>query len=194
VAATGPAGAAGPVTTCGAGVASGVAVCATGGGESNTGGWTGALSPVAGVVGGAGGSAGAIGAGGTAPVGAENGAPASSTLSKLCINSPGVRPWAGAVGVSGAPVKGDTPVDGSGPVPGEETPVIGIEAPWPPNASTGGDAASGGGAGACAGGMPPDWVKLIGEPVGAVGCRDGGCAAGTTPVLVKASGPGGGGA
>jgi hypothetical protein len=109
VAATGPAGAAGPVTTGGAAGASGAGACATGGGESNAGACTGAPKPAEGVVGGACGTCGSVGAngaGGTASTAAENGAPACIPLSKLCINSPGVRPWAGFAGVSGAPGNG----------------------------------------------------------------------------------------
>jgi hypothetical protein len=190
VAATGPAGAIGPATRGGAVGASGAGACATGGGESNACAWTGALTPEEAAVGGTSGSAGDNGAGGTVPAAADNGSPACRLLSKLCINSPGVRPWAEPVGASGALAKGDMPVEGSGPAPTVEGTVVGIEAPGPPSAGTGGDVAAGG-TGVGAGGMPPAWVKLIGEPVRGVGCRDGGRAAGTMAVLVKASEPGG---
>jgi hypothetical protein len=107
VAATGPAEAAGPATTCGAWVASGAGACATGFGESNTGALTGALTPADGVVPAPVGSVvGAIGAGGTAPAALEIGAPDSSPLSKVRINSPGVTLWAGPVGASGVPGTG----------------------------------------------------------------------------------------
>ena len=106
VAATGPAGAIGPATTGGAVGPSGAGACATGGGESNACAWTGALAPTEGAVGGASGSAGGIGAGGTVPAAAESGPPVCRPLSKLCINSPEVRPWAEPVGASGAPDKG----------------------------------------------------------------------------------------
>src|SRR5208283_1808332 len=107
VAATGAAGAAGPATTCGAAVASTAGACATGGGESTTGAWTWPPRSAEGAVGGTSGCIGAIGAGGgVAPAAVGNGAPVCKPLSKLCINSPGVTPWAGPVGASGALVRG----------------------------------------------------------------------------------------
>src|SRR5205807_988550 len=73
-AATDPPVAAGPATTCGGGVASGVGACATGAGESNACAVTGAPTPADGVVAPVG-SVGAVGACGTAAAAFENGAP-----------------------------------------------------------------------------------------------------------------------
>jgi hypothetical protein len=141
VAATEPVGA-GPATIDDA---SGAGVCTAGGGESNTGAWTGAVNSADGVVAGVCGNCGSvgdIGAGGTPPAAAENGVPASSPLSKLCINSPGVIPWAGPIGgVSGAPGNGAAAAAGTDADGAPDSPEPGI------GGAAGNADAGGGGAG-----------------------------------------------
>ena len=165
VAATGPAAAIGPATTGGAVGASGAGACATGGGESNACTWTGALAPTEGAVGGASGSAGDIGAGGTAPAAAESGAPVCRPLSKLCINSPGVRPWAGLAGASGAPDRGVAAAAGRPELGPPTSDAPGVDVPLGNDvvADGVGPATAAGPAGAGEGVLKAD-VKLMRDP------------------------------
>jgi len=169
VAATGPAGAAGPATTGGAVGASGAGTCATGGGESNACAWTGALTPEEAAVGGTSGSAGDIGAGGTAPAAAESGAPVCSPLSKLCINSPGVRPWTEPGGASGPPG-----TDGIGGPDIDGVWVAGKPATFGANGAAGAGVGAGAGVaatGADLGGYAAAAVMFIREPGTPGACR-----------------------